>query len=386
MARFKIRLYRQIPYAICALENAAFKLSTGLKIPDSQWDHENHRIKKNCPYRAQYQEVIDSKLSQLINVVKQIEVSGDSLTPSTIRHYLDGRKEEKLPEFLNYFDQYLELKRSRIAYGTYKNIKHTVSSLREFQKYNKVRISEKNLDQVMIAKYIRFQLEVKGYRDSTIQKHIKKLREFMKWAYPEISINHIKYSLRPVYDPIFLTQEELEILKSAVLHNHTMQKVRDLFLFLCTTGMRFSDSQRFTKDWIQNGLIQYRMIKTGGRAYVPLRETTSKIVDLWGGKAPRISQQKFNDYLKILFKRLEFTREVTCTHHVAGRLKEELFPLDEVISSHVGRKTYITQSLLNGIPIQDVMKTSGHSDYQSMKPYIAITNQHLKEVALRWEI
>jgi hypothetical protein len=38
------------------------------------------------------------------------------------------------------------------------------------------------------------------------------------------------------------------------------------------------------------------------------------------------------------------------------------------------------------MPLQDVMKMSGHSDYKSMKPYIKVTRQHLRTVADKWEI
>jgi hypothetical protein len=37
-------------------------------------------------------------------------------------------------------------------------------------------------------------------------------------------------------------------------------------------------------------------------------------------------------------------------------------------------------------PNQDVMKMSGHSDYNNMKPYIRITWKDIRAVADRWEI
>lgn len=44
------------------------------------------------------------------------------------------------------------------------------------------------------------------------------------------------------------------------------------------------------------------------------------------------------------------------------------------MTSHVGRKTFICNSLMLGIPPQIVMKWTGHSDYAAMKPYIAIAD------------
>jgi site-specific recombinase XerD len=72
---------------------------------------------------------------------------------------------------------------------------------------------------------------------------------------------------------------------------------------------------------------------------------------------------------------------------VKGRVVcREIFPLYSVISSHTARRTFITLCLEKGMPIQDVMKMSGHSDYKSMKPYIRVTLKHLRTVADKWEI
>jgi len=65
---------------------------------------------------------------------------------------------------------------------------------------------------------------------------------------------------------------------------------------------------------------------------------------------------------------------------------ETVSPLSTVISSHTARRTFITLCLQKGMPLQDVMKMSGQSDYKSMKPYINITRKHLRAVADKWEI
>jgi hypothetical protein len=52
----------------------------------------------------------------------------------------------------------------------------------------------------------------------------------------------------------------------------------------------------------------------------------------------------------------------------------------------VARSTFITLDFDKGMPLQDVMKMSGHSDYKSMKPYIRVTLKHLRMVADKWEI
>lgn len=79
-------------------------------------------------------------------------------------------------------------------------------------------------------------------------------------------------------------------------------------------------------------------------------------------------------------------RPVT-TQIVKGKVViRQITPLYAAISSHTARRTFITMCLEKGMPIQDVMRMSGHSDYKSMRPYIKVTRKHLRAVADKWEI
>ena len=59
----------------------------------------------------------------------------------------------------------------------------------------------------------------------------------------------------------------------------------------------------------------------------------------------------------------------------AGNRVEGTCPKYEMIGTHTGRRTFICFALSSGIPPQVVMKWTGHSDYQAMKPYIAIAEK-----------
>jgi site-specific recombinase XerD len=149
-----------------------------------------------------------------------------------------------------------------------------------------------------------------------------------------------------------------------------LETTRDLFVFLATTGMRFSDSQLFDPHWVtEEKILEFTQLKTGGKAFPPLYEASRRVLLKYNGIPPQISNQKFNDYLKELFEELDMKRPVTI-QTVKGRVVcREIFPLYSVISSHTARRTFHYPLLEKGMPIQDVMKMSGHSDYKSMKPY-----------------
>ncbi|MFC2121113.1 tyrosine-type recombinase/integrase [Bacteroidota bacterium] len=385
MATFKIRKFRTIVYAMCTHKRQYFKISTGLKIEDKHWNFQKHSIKKSYPNYESAQRTITITLNKLIENVNKLQLEGIEPLPQTIKLLYEPQEEKVEIPLLDHFRQFIQLKKTRLTKGTIKNFNNTLQLLLDFEKAKRRKISISSLDKVLFEKMITYMIVTRRYRDSTIVRHIRKIREFLKWAYPEFNREHIKYCMQNVEEPIYLTEDELKILINAKLTGY-LNKTRDLFVFCATTGMRYSDTQRFKPHWIKHGLIEFRMLKTGGKAIVPLFKTTKEVLENWNDEAPRISQQKFNDYLKILFKRLGLNREVEYSYYKGRKLIQEIKPLYQVITSHIGRKTFITLCLMKGIAIQDVMKMSGHSDYRSMRAYISIPRSHLVEVAKKWDI
>lgn len=156
--------------------------------------------------------------------------------------------------------------------------------------------------------------------------------------------------------------------------------------------MRYGDSQLYSPAREDQGMLEFRMEKTRGKAIAPLFEPTKEILVKWGGYPPKISGQKFNIYLKVLFSDLKLDRMVTVMEkvidgsqrgyrHIEGHRK-----LCDVITTHVARKTFITTALIKGMAIQDVMKMSGHSDFRAMRPYIAISKKHLRKASMLWNL
>ena len=90
---------------------------------------------------------------------------------------------------------------------------------------------------------------------------------------------------------------------------------------------------------------------------------------------PLLANQLMNRYLKNLCELAGFNKPITRTCYRAGQRVEETFPKYEMIGTHAGRRTFICFALSSGIPPQVVMKWTGHSDYQAMKPYIAIAEK-----------
>jgi site-specific recombinase XerD len=204
-----------------------------------------------------------------------------------------------------------------------------------------------------------------GLIDSTIHVRVRWFRAFLRWAYSDKDWKFVSYKSPAQEDIVSLTEDELVQLINFDLSGY-LELTRDPFVFQCLTGMRYSDTQRFEKSWISDGVFDFRMQKTGGRAISPMFQATEAIIVKYKWKLPPIVNSKYNNQLKELFLLVGLNQNVKITKGIHGEIKQTSVPLWKAATTHVARKTFITICLSKGIPLQDVMRMSGHADYKSM--------------------
>ena len=93
-----------------------------------------------------------------------------------------------------------------------------------------------------------------------------------------------------------------------------------------------------------------------------------------GRLLPVISNSKMNQQLKELFKAAGFNEVLTDVSFRGGVRIEQTYEKWTKIGTHVGRKSFICNALALGVPVNVIMKWTGHSDYKAMKPYIDVAD------------
>jgi hypothetical protein len=81
-----------------------------------------------------------------------------------------------------------------------------------------------------------------------------------------------------------------------------------------------------------------------------------------------------NEHLKELGKLSGLDTPVTITYYRGNERIDMVYPKYELLSTHAARRTFICNALMLGIPPEIVMKWTGHSNYNAMKPYIAVAD------------
>lgn len=388
------RLWTYI-YVVCTIDRVKVKRSTGLNCGPMFW--ENNRLSPKFPEYNHYMEVIGKHLSLFYRAINELTTEG-KLSAHNVGKRVDDIAQAQMIKagenlgvenlkftMLNDFKEFMDSRQPFVRYNTWRKYRSTYFILESFEQEKDTKLDIDLFNRKTYEQYVSYLMFDRNLMNNSVAKHIAVLKAFIRKMYPDFDCSFMKFS-EYTPDVIALTEDELTDIKMTPFPQGYKKKTKDLFLFLASTGMRYSDSQRYQPGWEEDRLIGYNAIKTNSKAYVPLFGSAKAILDEYGGYPPKISNQKFNDYIKLVLKDCGINRAVVIRNQRGREVSEVICPIYEVASSHLGRKTFTSILLEKGIPIQDVMSMTGHQDYRSMRPYIALNKKHLREYSKKLEI
>ncbi|WP_455067148.1 tyrosine-type recombinase/integrase [Prevotella melaninogenica] len=237
------------------------------------------------------------------------------------------------------------------------------------------RDSAKALTQSSFNAFVEW-MKAAGNSPHKVNKVAGVIRQLIK--YIAGSTQGSKYGISPVtYTPIKevkeekkceLLAEEIEAFKAIEVKNNKEQYYKDMFLLQLITGQRISDTLKLIKgDYkVQHGqpcnTIILTTIKRNTTSYITeTKEVTKLLQAIRNNKENEVNNKKdkaLAHYLKVFFCRTSI-----------NRLTPSGKPLNEVISSHFARHTFVTQRLREGYTYEQVGKMIGDSALMIEKVY-----------------
>lgn len=229
----------------------------------------------------------------------------------------------------------------------------------------------------------------KGLTNPTINKEIAVVKSFVRWAMVHGYLDnsrfisqksHLKSAKKTV---IFLEWEELmRVYNHDFKNKNYLAQARDVFCFCCFTSLRYSDVRNLRRSDIGDSSFTITTIKTDDNITIELNKYSRAILDKYADAdipndraLPVISNQRMNDYIKLIGEECKIDTPVSVTVYKGTKRVDKSFPKWQLLSTHAGRRTFISNALMLGIPADIVMKWTGHSDYKAMKPYIDIVDK-----------
>lgn len=366
------------------------KYSTGLKIHPDFWNEDKQRVKE---LRKVYgHEEMNSLLKNLANEAENyfrtILIDGGEPTPDKLRDYLNVRFHKNIvPEveqltFLAFVDQFIKASNKNV--NTKKQYVLTFKNLLSFQETTKRKIDFDTIDLAFYDDFMRFLL-TKNYGANTIGSRIKNLKVFMNEAVNRGLTQNMQFRNKRFAKPaeksetIYLNTNEIKRLYELDLSgNEKLDKVRDLFIIGCFTGLRFSDLVQLREEnLIENRkMLKIRTQKTGQFVVIPLHGYIREIINKYNGIPPEpISNQKMNDYLKELGQKAEINEEIAITSTKGGIKQTDIFNKYQLITAHTARRSFATNAYLSDIPAISIMKITGHNTEKAFLSYIKISQE-----------
>ena len=379
------------------------EFTTGYRIDSAKWDTDKQRVKNGCSNKLkQSASEINASLleyyTEIQSIFKRFEVEDVMPTPEQIKEAFNALhkpvsegpkpKNEALPcDFFQVFDDFVEDcgRQNNWTDSTFEKFAAVKNHLTNFREG----LTFEFFDERGLNDYVGYLRDVKEMRNTTIGKQLSFLKWFLRWAFKKgVHQNNAYDSYKPKLKStqkkiIFLTWDELNRLREFKIpsNKQALERVRDVFLFQCFTGLRYSDVFNLRRSDIKGDHIEVTTVKTSDSLIIELNNHSKAILDKYKDVAfendkvlPVITNQKMNDYLKELAEMAGIDEPVRQTYYKGNERIDDVTPKYALLGTHAGRRTFICNALALGIPPQVVMKWTGHSDYKAMKPYIDIAD------------
>ena len=370
-------------------ENRNFIYSSGEKIKPSEWDFENRlpndlngRTQRAVNHRSIKKQLdrYSGFFTEIVNRYKNID---EELTIDIARQRFDEefKKIKIKDDFFRIYDEFIQEKENdysgnSISKSTKDRYDYNKKLLQDFQDYYKLKLSLGNFDDKIYNKFLKYCIEIKDHSANTVHRNVGLLKTFLYWALSKkytYNNNFINFKKPPKFrtDEIALNYQQVEeIYLYDFSKNKRLERVRDLFVFGCVTGMRFGNYSRISKQDIQGDFIRVVDLKSKSKKLsIPLNSISKAILEKYDYILPNISNQKMNEFIKEVFKEMKFTEDIKKTMKYGDELVDKKSEFWERISSHTARRSFITIMKNNKVPDKIIMSYTGHTSLEVFNNY-----------------
>ena len=333
-------------------------IGTGVKVYADQWD--DKRKVSARPDSLDLNMKLDLMMSNILEYVNSLIRRKVPFDFESLDVFLKNSSESD--SFIDFIVRRTDERKDR-AEGTIKHYRTLVKVLEDFGRINYFHdLTRSNI--TMFDDYLRS----KGIKDTTVYGYHKNMKAYINEAirfdiisenpYVGLKINRGKSDKRK-----YLTYEEMRRMERCRITDPSVNRVRDLFLFQCYTGLAYSDLYKFdfAIDVERRGnkfIIADRRVKTNEDYFIVLLSPAMEILRKYDFDLPVISNQKYNDYLKV----------------AASFAK-----IDKNLTTHCARHTFAVFALNNGVPMEVVSKMLGHTNIKTTQIYAKVLNTEVEK-------
>jgi integrase len=334
--------------------------STGQFINPENWDSKKQLVKPPEPNA----DILNSQLSLIKTKINRaflfLQVKEENFNVEDIYSKYKGEKRTKEYNTIEFFNRYLEKLKKLVGidiqHKTWKKFEHVRNDVKSFIKWQHNR-TDYPLKDLKLQFLVDFEYYLKTERllgQVTVNKAIQRFKKPISIAVAEGCLVRDPFAMhkfkRVKKEIVFLSPEELKALEAHKFSQPKLQLVQYLFVFSCYTGLAYNELMNLKQSNIIKGFdgnlwVKMKREKTSKELSIPLLPKALGILKKYPNEAmvfPRISNQKYNSYLK----------EVA-----------DLVGIEKRLTTHMARRTFASTVLLyNDVPMEIVSELLGHSN------------------------
>ena len=271
--------------------------STGIRIKYENWDENSQRLKKSWGYGYEkHFAKINKRKLYIDSIIDQAVINNTKLTFDYVTQELDKlenplvdeiqeviveEKQEEQKPFYEWFEKYINEMDSFQSEEIAKHRRTTLNKLKRFFGYKIPNFSD--IDFNFYSEFRNWLLEEDELANSSVNKQFDYLKGFLRYASKfklfDVSILNDFDRLKEYETHIvYVTKEELKKLWEHQFTSDRLERVRDLFVFACATGMRESDFSNIKPENVKNGELNFTTIKTHDPLVIPINSYSGAVL------------------------------------------------------------------------------------------------------------
>ncbi|SDX68050.1 site-specific integrase [Hymenobacter psychrophilus] len=374
-------------YAACYLNGKRKKLYTPLSVSPIQWDSKAQQFRKNFTSFSDANKLLRRLIDELDAHHFAMAAKGQATTIDSLHGIIVRVLTGAVPEpvtFVDHINNWLESSKRDMKPSTVKGYVTFRNHLVAFSKAKHYKLEFSTLDVAFSETFKNYLLKTVNLTNTSVNNVIKNLKVFLSVTHSQ-GLHEFQYHTRfrklDRIEPevVYLTTDEKAAIANLNLdYILRWERTRDVFVFECETGLRFSDVAALRPDQVHKDHLILVTQKTEDLLKIPLSPLAQSILKKYAGKQakalPVKTNQKTNADLKQIAKLAKLEAH-TSTSKLRGKDKViTVQPKWQLVCTHTARRTFVTLALQGGMRPEVVMRITGHKNIKTLFSYLKIND------------
>ncbi|HEX8426126.1 tyrosine-type recombinase/integrase [Hymenobacter sp.] len=392
-------------HLVVYLDGTRLKCATGEKCKPAEWNADRQQFRRSFTGADEANQYLTLRIEQVNDWWRKLRAVGETPTVEGLRKALAPPSDEvAVPErqqsLVALMDDFRTVLRGRgYMYETLRHYLVVRNWLASYEKRRGQPLLVATYDLAAHDGFLAFMTMERKLSANSVYTAVKDLKALLNFLRDErsytlgVEVKNLKANSVDV-DKVYLTAAELEALRVAVLPAN-LGPVRDVFLFCCYTGLRYSDALQLhvgnVDNWDGGRVLRLTQSKTRKRVSIYLTSAAAAIIDKYADGQrtrllPMLTNQVMNRYLKRVLRLAGVASIIEVVRVVAGSVVKTPTPKHDLVTMHTARHTFATQSLLRGMPVAVLQKILGHTNIKTTLVYAKIVEDFQHQTMRRvWE-